>query len=266
MKLISAEILTNGRLAVDTDICQPSSSVYAMLDGALTLNGTEITYGQYYVSDENDIIQIQGENGAEFSVLRVAFDSLDGEVLPLYTALEVSDKHGFSSFVSMLGEKNLFVPESETSAEKIAEYFVYTLVGADNENTCGSKYVDMAKRYIERNYFLDIKVEELAERIGVDRKYLRNLFTEHLGVSTKDYIMNLRIERAKELLSESDMSVISVASSVGYSDALGFSKIFKKYTGLSPSDYRNGTETAEKEEPVQETPTRVKEDIKYFLL
>lgn len=267
MKLISAEILTNGKLAVDTVICQPSTSVYAMLGGALILNGTEIRSGQYYVSEENDIIQIQGENGAEFIVLRVAFDCLNGDVLPLYTALEVSDKHGFSSFVSMLGEKNLFVPESEVAAEKIAEYFVNTLVGTDDENTCGNKHVDMAKRYIDGNYFLDVKVEELAERIGVDRKYLRNLFTEYLGVSTKDYIMNLRIERAKELLSESDMPVIAVASSVGYSDALGFSKIFKKYTGLSPSDYRNSTETVDKtEEPVQETPTRAKEDIKYFLL
>ena len=130
----------------------------------------------------------------------------------------------------------------------------------------GNKYVDMAKRYIDRNYASPIKVEDIAEEIGVDRKYLRNLFFKYLGVSTKDYLTALRIEKAKSLLDESLLSINEVSSAVGYTDALGFSKIFKKHVGVSPSEYRSGeayTPKTKKEEKAEEAP---REDIKYFLL
>ena len=129
----------------------------------------------------------------------------------------------------------------------------------------GNKCVDMVKRYIDHNYASDIKVEEIAEKFDIDRKYLRNLFFRYLGVSTKDYLMNIRIEKAKELLTSGELSVGEVALAVGYSDALGFSKIFKKHVGVSPSEFRSG-EPLQAGEIIEEIKPTKKEDIKYFLL
>ena len=133
----------------------------------------------------------------------------------------------------------------------------------DEEPSIGNKYVDMAKRYIELNYGKQIKVEDIADYVGTDRKYLRNLFFKHLGMSTKDYLTSLRIEKAKELLADNSMAVNEISASVGYPDALAFSKLFKKQTGLSPSEYRGGTAPLKEK---SKEPEKEKEDIKYFLL
>ena len=147
-----------------------------------------------------------------------------------------------------------------------------SLTGASSTfESSGNKHVDMAKRYIDRNYASPIKVEDIAEEIGVDRKYLRNLFFKYFSVSTKDYITGVRMEKAKELLADKSLAVNEIALAVGYSDALGFSKIFKKHTGVSPSEYRNDPDSAsagtavvgKSAKPEESAP---KEDIKYFLL
>ena len=102
----------------------------------------------------------------------------------------------------------------------------------------GKGHVDAAVKYIKENYASELKVEHIAEKLCVDRKYLRNLFTEHMGMSTMDFLMQTRMTRAEELLADESLSVTLVASSVGYRDVLCFSKAFKRYTGRSPSEYR----------------------------
>ena len=106
-----------------------------------------------------------------------------------------------------------------------------------------------------------------------------------MGMSTKDYLTAVRIENAKILLMEKDTPVCDVAQAVGYPDALAFSKLFKKYVGVSPSEFRgsdnkasNITEkkqssdkpkkiekSAVKKTEKTEAPKK-KEDIKVYLL
>ena len=100
------------------------------------------------------------------------------------------------------------------------------------------KWVRRAKSYIRSNYHRTIKVEDIANMLYIDRKYLRNLFVQYTGESTQQYILKIRMRHAKELLVQTDASVGVVANSVGYTDVLCFSRIFKKYVGISPSEYR----------------------------
>ena len=113
-----------------------------------------------------------------------------------------------------------------------------------NARAYGNPYVDGAVKYIYANIDKEIRVEELALMLGTDRMYLRNLFVKHTGVSTMEFIMNTRIERAKELLKNQRLSVKEVAARVGYSDVLCFSKAFKKHVGASPSEHRDSIRTA----------------------
>lgn len=106
--------------------------------------------------------------------------------------------------------------------------------GVTGENV----YVSTAVKYIKAHYSEDITVDQIAEHIGIGRKYLFAVFKRALGMSPKDFIIHYRIERAKEFLQDVQLPIGSIAYSVGYKDPLAFSKIFKSKTGLSPSRYR----------------------------
>lgn len=99
-------------------------------------------------------------------------------------------------------------------------------------------YVRKVLEYIEMNYSRKMTIGEMAGYIGLDRSYLGAIFKEHLGVSIQDYLINFRINKACELMNKSSLSIGDISRSVGYDDALLFSKMFKKVKGLAPREYR----------------------------
>jgi AraC-like DNA-binding protein len=100
--------------------------------------------------------------------------------------------------------------------------------------------VTKAVNYIDNNYHRhDLTVDRVAAEVSINRVSLHRYFSSELGISPKAYISNLRVEKAKSLLSGSKYSIKSIAYSVGFSDSLYFCKAFKKNTGLSPSEFRN---------------------------
>lgn len=101
-----------------------------------------------------------------------------------------------------------------------------------------SVYIRDAIAYIAENYNSNIKINELADYIGVNRSYLASSFKKVTGYSPKEYLTRLRMEKAKSLLEKTDMPINSVANSVGYTDQLAFSRMFKNYSGKSPKAYR----------------------------
>lgn len=107
------------------------------------------------------------------------------------------------------------------------------------ENQNYSKiYVNKAIDFIEKNYSRKITIEEIADYVGIDRKYLSSLFKDIIHSSPQNFLVNYRMNKACILLAENLLSITHVAHSVGYDDALLFSKMFKKYKGMSPTQYR----------------------------
>ncbi|MFS0725453.1 AraC family transcriptional regulator [Paenibacillus sp. 1P07SE] len=80
--------------------------------------------------------------------------------------------------------------------------------------------------------------DELADMVGLSHAYLAKLFKGYTGRSMKEYMTEMRLERAKHLLSESSMNVSQVADALGYSSVYLFSKQFKRYTGMPPSAFQ----------------------------
>ena len=91
--------------------------------------------------------------------------------------------------------------------------------------------------YLEENLDQYITLELLERKFGYVAAHLRELFREAYGCLPLEYLLTLRIERAKKML-EQDISIKEIASAVGFQDALYFSKVFKRSTGYSPSEYR----------------------------
>lgn len=96
-------------------------------------------------------------------------------------------------------------------------------------------YVEKAVNIIGSEYMSDISVQSIADRVGLDRTYFSNLFKTQMGVSPKQYLLKTRMEQAEVFLKDYGYSVSVTALSVGYSDVYTFSKMFKKYFGVSPT-------------------------------
>ena len=100
------------------------------------------------------------------------------------------------------------------------------------------EYVQRAVDYMKGNYASQIRVDQLAHIIGIDRHYLSRIFKQKMGVSPKHYLLELRLNRAAVYLVQRDYPVKAAAYSVGYNDVFNFSKVFKQYYGLSPRAYK----------------------------
>lgn len=92
--------------------------------------------------------------------------------------------------------------------------------------------------YMNKNYALPIGMEELAAMEHLSPGRYRTVFSSLVGMSPKEYLTKLRIDKGMELLSATDLSVSEVGALVGFSDPLYFSRIFRKKTGISPLHYR----------------------------
>lgn len=99
-------------------------------------------------------------------------------------------------------------------------------------------YVEEALRYIENNYSQPVNIQVIADYLNIERTYLYRLFKDITGSSPQEYLLDYRIRRACTLLKETGLPVNDIARSVGYDDALYFSRLFKQCKGRTPTQYR----------------------------
>ncbi|URN93114.1 MAG: AraC family ligand binding domain-containing protein [Candidatus Pristimantibacillus lignocellulolyticus] len=100
-------------------------------------------------------------------------------------------------------------------------------------------YVRLSREYIELHYWKpSLTVTTVVEHVNIERSYLFRLFKKATSMSVLSYVTMVRIQRASELLKDAGLPIKSVAYSVGYSDPLYFSKVFKKATTYSPTEYK----------------------------
>lgn len=115
------------------------------------------------------------------------------------------------------------------------EYFPCVSEGNTN-------YALSARNYIEKNYRNpEFNVQMLADYIKIDRTYLYRLFKAETGMSVIDYINNCRISKAAVLLIDDNISIKDVAFSVGFTDQMYFSKVFKKLKNQTPTEFRRAS-------------------------
>lgn len=100
-------------------------------------------------------------------------------------------------------------------------------------------YIQDALNFINSNYMNSITVQEIADYVNLSRSYLYKMFIKNLGISPQRYLINLRMYKATLLLKGTKLPIGEVASRIGYSDSLLFSKTFSKHFSMSPLNYRN---------------------------
>ena len=109
---------------------------------------------------------------------------------------------------------------------------------AEGETKRHAEKIALAKRYVEEHYMENITLEDLGEYLGFNPSYFSTLFKKETGTSFVEYLSRVRMEKAKELLKETDLKIQDICLMVGYNDVRYFRKLFARSTGLSPNEYR----------------------------
>ncbi len=117
-------------------------------------------------------------------------------------------------------------------------YDFFAILMQNSNITRKPDIISTALKIIDYNFCSDITIEKIARLLNVDSAHFSRKFSQKMHLSPKTYILNKRIQRAKELLCTTDDGIFEISNSVGYEDQFYFCRIFKKYTGLSPSEYR----------------------------
>ncbi len=101
----------------------------------------------------------------------------------------------------------------------------------------------LARRLLERGYATPITIEQLSHEVALSPYYLIRLFRRIYRQTPHQSLTQLRIARAKELLSHSDLSITEICADVGFESLGSFSALFRKIAGITPSAYRRSSQT-----------------------
>lgn len=139
-----------------------------------------------------------------------------------------------------IGQSYQMLYTSTTTAELLLylERVRMAVVEHLQQQTRDPKYalVASAKAYIRENCFNKLSLGEVAAAIGISQNYLSGLFRQYSELGFSEYVTNLKVKAARELLAKGDLKVYQVSEKLGFETPHYFSKVYKKFTGYSPSE------------------------------
>ena len=118
------------------------------------------------------------------------------------------------------------------------ELIISNIFAKTNPLNKNNSLIKLAINFITENYSKDITLESIAREIHLTPGYISQLFKQETGINFLEFLHKYRVEKSKELLKNKFLKNYEIAYMVGYTNEKHFSKIFKKYTGLTPSQYR----------------------------
>ena len=130
----------------------------------------------------------------------------------------------------------------------LKELFAFAI--SERDRVSGNRYgslIDTAKQYLAEHFESnDVSLNTVAAQVGVSSSYFSSIFKQETGQSFVEYLTKLRIDKACELLRCTTLRTAEIGERVGYNDPHYFSATFKKVTGVSPKDYKNGGQEPER--------------------
>lgn len=198
-----------------------------------TMNGKKI------VSNKDNIIllpkgatySLYGDKEGYFPVINFECENL---LCNEITLLEPEDINACKIEIEKL--KNLFLQNSST-LNKITSFYIL-LNKISNVKKANHNPLKNVEQYIADNISNgELSNTKIASELGISEIYLRKLFISHFGITPKQYIINLRIEKAKQFLTESPKSLTEISDECGFSSVYHFSRAFKSCTDVTPTQY-----------------------------
>ncbi|MCD9023211.1 response regulator transcription factor [Cohnella silvisoli] len=176
---------------------------------------------------------------SRWSAMRTEPDAVRKEAFEIVTALFMNEQE-----MTVLLDGFEELKRSET-IEELTSLLQAQIRGYRSSYAAGShtfkgnkQLIDKSIDYISAHYTNEITLQQLADHVHMSKNYFCLQFKHHTGLNFIDYLIRLRIGKAKELIGDPGLKIYEVAERAGFNDVKYFSKLFKKMTGLSPVDYR----------------------------
>ena len=209
--------------------------VHFCLSGKGVLKNRHGTYtvsaGQLFVIRPDEITTYTADKKDPWEYIWIAFRSdesyFNGNVSVFDTPVGLDDK-----LIDLVSKE----PLSRDGCFSVIYDLIYLTEDRDDADG-GDERIRRIRRYIKYNYMLPISVSSIAESFGFDRTYLYRSFKSRYGIGIKEYITEVRMQKAMEFLKDG-FSVKESAHMVGYLDEFNFSKAYKSRYGISPSKVR----------------------------
>lgn len=221
----------------------PSVRTYTLMHyvekgkGTLYKNGQSypVAEGEMFVILPHEVTTYTADKDAPWVYRWIGFDGeLSEKIKSLPPVIRVPDN--IFPFVSEKDEEN---PEMLAYLLAGQLFALYNELFAKDKHS--NHYVRKVIDYINSSYMRELRVEEIAENLCLDRRYLSRLFKQKTGQTVQDYLINVRMEAACRQLSEG-RGVAEAATLCGYSDVCNFSKMFKRIYGVSPKAWKTKRE------------------------
>ena len=179
--------------------------------------------------------------------IRALFDKLEGLKRFTYNSdsyVVASDSGNLET--TLVHYIYLLSTENKTFANECSELasFLQLLTEIDksllpSNFSTGIIYIKKAQDFIKNNFQRDISVGEIAEASGINKAYLQRLFKSHVGMSIIQSLNNFRIEKCKQLLIETNLTINEICEHTGFNNRQHLIYEFKMQTGTTPTAYRN---------------------------
>lgn len=188
---------------------------------------------------EESVNKIMEICGGDFAVIKEKVYELI-IVIHRYIAENVFENYEINFSTNGLLEEINCIKEINHLKSRVISYVrnFGALLEKNRQNKINS-LVSSATDYINNNFNKELTLEDVAYKVGISPYYLSKLFKQKLDKNFIDYITELRIEKAKKLLKDTDKSIKEITFEVGYNSQTYFCKVFKKVSGMPASDYKN---------------------------
>lgn len=207
------------------------------------LKPNELTY---YQADEEDPwsyywVGISGSKSEDyFKLSKIYFECF------LKSSSKNSTETILKTFSSIIDDTDHKINNPSTQQLKFLGYIYHLLFQLSNfapqiqYNNATEQLCLNCRHIIDKNYNSDsLSIQEIADQLNVNRSYLTTIFSQKFKISPKEYLNQVRMKRARQLLESTYEPIKFIAYSVGFSDSLYFSKVFKNYYQISPREFRN---------------------------
>lgn len=218
-----------------------SSVLYTLYDQQKLINCVKSGNPENLSAAVSDILDTNIKMGMSFDTAKVLYQQLITTGIQYLTekgesadSLECAD-----TVKAILGRQDVF-----TNIENSKKFFFefYNEIMFICSSVSMQKSVDLVERirdYVNERYSKDLCLEQIADDLMVSVKYVSRIFKQKMGVNLTDYIYDVRVNKAKELLKTTNMKINEISSQVGIESRTTFLRVFKKRTGVSPNEYRN---------------------------